>query len=383
MNAFERISQRLPMSLMYRGSSSLVCALVLVVLSASAPSASELLAADRSEVSSEAASRNEDSAHAPAWDEVVLELAAQKNYEAIVKFLAYRQQVDADPVAGMLSVYVQDETNYGYANYNIRRASKRPFRVYPLVPAAAYRDTVERHIPLASFRDVDDERFLELPTSLRTMFIELQEERRKLDRKLETDPDKLFAPIRLSAQVVHRQVPELDEERLWFIGSHYLQTARIESYVFEVMIPGGLYQIELEFEDIPQQAIVLCRAANENMLPKVSDAVKQIAPWEGAGDESRIFTPLNARYAFYGLKNNTNDTLSVLWDKKNKRIASLATAYGMSFGSEEIVYDEHYLLKQGEQGYLLRVSKGYVQLVWEEDGRLNEYELGNLLSPDI
>ncbi len=149
------------------------------------------------------------------------------------------------------------------------------------------------------------------------------------------------------------------------------------------MIPGGLYQIELEFEDIPQQAIVLCRAANENMLPKVSDAVKQIAPWEGAGDESRIFTPLNARYAFYGLKNNTNDRLSVLWDKKNKRIASLATAYGMSLGNEEIVYDEHYLLKQGEQGYLLRVSKGYVQLVWEEDGRLNEYELGNVLYPDI
>jgi hypothetical protein len=222
--------------------------------------------------------------------------------------------------------------------------------VYPFLPSNEFRQAT-----LASFRDMTERSFVELPQELSDFY-----------RKLRLTPQALrdtVISITIAGDSLSLLFPSIARTEFYLISGASMIKTRIRALNFE--FPAfGCEQIKAQFSDSLRDVIFAFPVVDTMTPPRIVDfdSASYSHLLGDSVEASAIPTP-DQGPVFVGITHPAPISVDMLWDPKEKIVSHLKAAFGADWGNYEPYYEYNCLLCYGEEYFVLRIDSLCADLI--------------------
>jgi hypothetical protein len=223
--------------------------------------------------------------------------------------------------------------------------------VYPFLPSNALQQAT-----LASFRDMTERTFVELPPELSSFY--------RQHRLLPQELRDTGISITIAGDSLALLFPSVAGSEFYVVSRASVIKTRISALNFE--FPAfGCEQIKAIFSDSLRDVIFAFPIKDTMTPPRIVDfdSVSYSHLLGDSVETSAIPTP-DQGPVFVGITHPAPISVEMLWDPKEKIVSYLKATFGADWGDYEPYYENNYLLCYGDEYFVLRIDSLCADLVF-------------------
>lgn len=279
-----------------------------------------------------------------------------------------------------LNLNAQPELRSGQAQIYHKKQRFTKLPVYPILSDGV--------ATVASFIDLNDKEFLDLPVTLREYYRSLYEEAHSKTARENTNPPGNKVTQVIPFEQLKELAPEYTKGQYWLVSPGRGVLGQLDSMHCSTWIESGQYQIDLRFKNRVNNTLFAFHSQSGGVIPNV--IYPQILPRQmppGLTRRGIVAVPVAPRstVVYIASINNTHGNFNFLWDWKSKRLLYFDMGFGYSLGNEHEELARNYLLEYKNRFYLLRNADDlrYSELVYFSRNDIERDPLADFRATEI